>query len=63
MNISTTLFEYQPDTFGGEDFLSFLFSHIRQNIPALWRPCLFTNQHGLKESDRGSPKKHFYKIS
>ena len=33
-NISTKLFENWPDTFGGEDFLSFHFSHIRQNSPA-----------------------------
>ena len=61
-NISTKLFENRPDTFGGEDFLSFHFSHIGQNSPTLWRPCFSTNQHGLKESDRGSPKKNFYII-
>ena len=61
-NISTKLFENQPDTFGGEDSLSFHYSHIRQNSPTLWRPCFSTNQHGLKESDRGSLKEHFYKI-
>jgi len=32
-NISTKLFENRPDTFGGEDFLSFDYSHIRQNSP------------------------------
>ena len=33
-NISTKLFENRPDTFGEEDFLSFHYSHIRQNSPA-----------------------------
>ena len=62
-NISTKLFENRPDTFGGEDILSFPYSHIRQNNPApTWRACFLTNQHGLKESDRGSSKEHFYKI-
>ena len=61
-NISTKLFENRADTFGGEDFLSLHYSHIRQNSPAPWRPCFSTNQHGLKESGRGSSKEHFYKI-
>ena len=61
-NISTKWFENQSDTFRGEDFLSFHYSHIRQNCPAPWRPCFLTNQHGLKESDRGSSKDHLYKI-
>ena len=61
-NISTKSFENRPNTFGGEDFLSFHYSHIRQNSPAPWRPCFWTNQLGLKESDRGSLKEHFYKI-
>ena len=38
----------RPDTLGGEDFSSFHY--------------IFTNQHGLMEAKRGSPKKHFYKI-
>ena len=58
-NISTKLFENWPDTFGGEDFLCFHYSKI---VPTPWRPCFSTNQHYFKESDRGSPKKHFYKI-
>ena len=33
-NISTKLFENRPDTSGGEDFLSYHYSHIRQNSPA-----------------------------
>ena len=33
-----------------------------QNSPAPWRLCFSTNQYGLKESDRGSSKKHFYKF-
>ena len=61
-NISTNLFENQPDTFGGEDFLSFHYSHIMQNSPAHWRRCFFTNQHGLKESESGLSREHFYKI-
>ena len=62
-NISTKLFENLPDTFGEEDFLSFHYSHIRQNSPAPpGGHVFFTNQHGLKESDRGSSKEHFYKI-
>ena len=61
-NISTKLFENQPDTFREEDFLSFHYSHIRQNSPAPWWPCVLTNQYGLKESDKGSTKEHFYKI-
>ena len=51
-NISTKLFENQPDTFVGEDFFSFPYSHIRQNSPAPWMPCFLANQHGLKESDK-----------
>ena len=51
-NISTKLFENQPDTFGVEDFLSFHLSHIRQSTSAPWRQCFLTNQHGLKESDK-----------
>ena len=62
MNISTKLFENRLNTFGEEDFLSFHYGHIRQNSPALWRPCFSTNQHFLKESNKGSPKEHFYKI-
>ena len=52
-NITTKLFENQPDTFGEEDCLNF------NNSPALWWPCFLTNQHGLKEPDSGSLKKHF----
>ena len=33
-NISTKLFENRPDIFVEEDFLSFYYSHIRQNSPA-----------------------------
>ena len=33
-NISTKLFENQPNIFVGDDFLSFHYSHIRQNSPA-----------------------------
>ena len=47
---------------GHDDFLSFHYSHIMQNSPAHWRPCFLTNQHGLKESESGSLKEHFYKI-
>ena len=61
-NISTKHFENWPNTFVGEDYLSFHYSHIRQNSPAPWWPCFSTNQLGLKECDRGSPKQHFYKI-
>ena len=49
--MSTNLFENLPNSFGGEDFLSFHYSHIRQNSPAPWRPCFLTNHFGLKESD------------
>ena len=31
--ISTKLFENRSKTFGGEDFLSFHYSHLRQNSP------------------------------
>ena len=34
-NISTKSFENRPDTFGGEDFLSFLFSYLGKIAP----PC------------------------
>ena len=60
-NLSTTLFENRPDTFGEEDFLSFHFSNIRQKGQVPWVLCFLTNQHDLKESDRGSPKEHFSK--
>ena len=33
-----------------------------KNSSAPWWPCLFTNQHGVKEFDRGSPKKHSCEI-
>ena len=62
MNISTKLFENRLNTFEEEDFLSFHYSYIRQNSPAPWRPCFLPNQHFLKESNKGSPKEHFYKI-
>ena len=62
MNISTKLFENRLNTFRKVDFLSFHYSYIRQNSPAPWRPCFSTNQHLLKESNKGSPKEHFYKI-
>ena len=39
--------ENWPNTFGVEDLSSFHYSHIRPNSPAPWRPCFFTNQHGL----------------
>ena len=51
-NISTKLFENWPNTFGGEVFSSFHYSHIRQNSPATWQPCFSTNQLGLKEYDK-----------
>ena len=51
-----------PGTFGGKDCSSFHYSQIRQNSPAPWWPCFLTNQHSLKEPDRGSCKEHFYKI-
>ena len=60
-NISTEFFENRSDTFREEDCVTFHYSHIRQNSPALWPPCCSTNQHGFKESDRGSPKENFYK--
>ena len=47
--------KFATDTFVEEDFKIFHYNHIRQNSPILWWPCLLTNQHGLKESDRGSP--------
>ena len=50
-NISAKLFENQLTLSEGEDFLSFHYSHIRQNSPAPWQPCFSTNQHGSKESD------------
>ena len=53
MNISTKWFKNRLDTFGKEYFLSFHYGHLRQNSPALSRPCFLTNHHGLKESDRG----------
>ena len=62
MNISTKLFENRLNTFGEEDFLSFLFCHKGQIAPSSGGHVLLTNQHGLKESDRGSPNEHFYKI-
>ena len=62
INISTKLFENRPDTFGEEDFLNFHYSYIRQKSPAPWRPCFSTNQHFLKESNKGSPKEHFSKL-
>ena len=62
MSISTKLFENRLNTFGEEDFLSFHYSYIRQNSPAPWQPCFSTNQHFLKESNKGAPKEHFYKI-
>ena len=34
MSISTKLFENLPTSLGEEDFLSFHYSHIRQNSPA-----------------------------
>ena len=46
-NISTKLFENRLNALGEEDFESFHYGHIRQNSPALWRPCFSTNQHDL----------------
>ena len=56
------LFENRPYTFRGRDFISFHYSHIRENSAAPWRPCFSTNQNGLKESDRRLSKEHFFKI-
>ena len=59
--ISTKLFENQPNTFW-VDFLSFHYSHIRENSPAPWQIFFLNNQHGLKESDSRSLKEQFYWI-
>ena len=60
-NISTKLFENRSDAFGGEDFLSFHYSHIRQNSHAPLAAMFFDQSTWLEESDRGSSKEHFYK--
>ena len=43
-------------------FLTFYYSHIRQNSCASWWLHFSTNQHGLQGSNRGSSKEHFDKI-
>ena len=43
-------------------FLSFHFSYIRRNSLAPRWLCCTTNQHGLKEPDRGSHKEDFFKL-
>ena len=45
---STELFENQPDTFGGEDFLSFHYSHIRQNSPSHLAAMFFNHSTWLE---------------
>ena len=63
-NISPKLFENRPNTFGEEDFFSFhhILAIYGKIAPPPWQLCFSTNQHGFNESDRGSPKEHFYKI-
>ena len=62
-NMFTTLFDNQSDSFGREFLFKFSLKSYEGKQPhPPWRPYFSANPHGLKESDRGSTKEHFYKL-
>ena len=59
--ISSKLFENRPDTFGKKIFKVSTITIKCKNALYPGGHVFFTNQHGLKGSESGSPKVHFYK--
>ena len=55
-NISTKLFENQPYTFGGEDFFSFHYSHIRQKRTAPGGHVFVTINKAWRNLIEGHPR-------